>query len=232
VESGQRLHRIEGYAASLFDLDWNPDGRLWVSVGYDNRIGLWDPATGVCLEVLKVPDAADTIFLGVAWSPDGPLSSGVWRLSAWRACVGYDIPYSSLGRADTADFAPSDRVEFRWDTVSRWGDEDQVYVWDATGGTLLLWLTGHEGGPERGLETCWQVAGLRWWWKKGSGTGRVGSRERRAGAILYRPYRCVLFGGLESEWGNTYQWRRGWVTLLVRSAERPSGNGTGPQGEP
>ena len=58
---------------SVQGVAWSPDGRLLASAGLDNRIGLWDPTAGVCLEVLQDPDAVDTIFLGVAWSPDGRL---------------------------------------------------------------------------------------------------------------------------------------------------------------
>ena len=57
------------------------------SSGWDNAIRLWEPATGNCVQILRDPDHPDTLFHGVAWSPDGE-RSGQWEFSAGRAGAG------------------------------------------------------------------------------------------------------------------------------------------------
>jgi len=53
VESGLSLHRIEGYAASLFDLYWSPDGSILASCGDDGTILLWDIESGDPLHTMR-----------------------------------------------------------------------------------------------------------------------------------------------------------------------------------
>ena len=53
MESGLSLHRIEGYAASLFDLYWSPDGSILASCGDDGTILLWDIESGDPLHTMR-----------------------------------------------------------------------------------------------------------------------------------------------------------------------------------
>ena len=87
VESGQRLRMIEGYAASLFDLDWSPDGRFLASGGADTLVTLWDGASATAPRVLR---GHRWIVQGVAWSPDGRLlaSGGYDGIGVWDTATG------------------------------------------------------------------------------------------------------------------------------------------------
>ena len=76
------------------------------------------PRAYVC-EVLRDSDATDTIFLGVAWSPDGHLlacGSFLPSVQVW------DMTTRSRRWVETyrADFDPSCGLESRWDTSGRW----------------------------------------------------------------------------------------------------------------
>jgi len=59
--------------------------------------------------------------------------------------VGDDDGQPQLGRAAALDLDPSPGLESGWHTVGRRGDDGQVYVWEATDGTLLQRLAGHQG---------------------------------------------------------------------------------------
>jgi len=41
VLSGQCVRFIQGYAASLFDIDWSPDDTQLVSGGTDTLVNVW-----------------------------------------------------------------------------------------------------------------------------------------------------------------------------------------------
>src|SRR5437763_17047475 len=66
------LKVLRGHRWVVQGVVWSPDGRFLASSGRDNAIRLWDPATGTCVQLLQDPDYSDTLFWGVAWSPDGP----------------------------------------------------------------------------------------------------------------------------------------------------------------
>jgi WD40 repeat protein/transcriptional regulator with XRE-family HTH domain len=148
---------LRGHRWIVGGVAWSPDGRFLASTGYDNSIGLWDPTTGVCLQMLRDPDAVDTIFLGVAWSPDGRLLAcgsylrgvQVWEMTTrTRRWVGQ--AQSTLIR----------RVAWGPDgtRLAGGGDDGSVYVWDATDGTQLLRLAEHHGAVR---SVAWSPDGRR-----------------------------------------------------------------------
>jgi WD40 repeat protein/transcriptional regulator with XRE-family HTH domain len=158
---------LRGHRWVVQGVAWSPDGQLLASVGYDS-LRLWDPATGVCLQVLRDPDAVDTIFLGVAWSPDG----------RWLACGSYlrgvqvwEMPTRSYHWVEqTQQPARIRRVAWSPDgtRLVGAGDDGFVYVWDATAGTLLQRLAGHSGGV---MNVAWSSDGRR---LASAGGGREG----------------------------------------------------------
>jgi len=123
---------------------WSPDGCLLASAGYDS-LRLWDPATGVCLEVLQDPDSADPIFQGVAWSPDGRLLAcgsyqrgvQVWEMIArTHSWAGWTQQSTRIRRVA---WSPDGT------RVVGGGSDGCVYVWGASDGARPLRLAGHEG---------------------------------------------------------------------------------------
>jgi WD40 repeat protein len=74
VETGQELHRFEGYADILWGIDISPDGRWAVSASNDGTVQLWDILasleTGTDQGWALLDLAPQTAF-SVAFSPDG-----------------------------------------------------------------------------------------------------------------------------------------------------------------
>jgi WD40 repeat protein len=79
---------MQGYAASLFDIDWSPDGTQLVSGGLDTLITVWDVTGGTPTRVLR---GHREVVFGVGWSPDGRfLASSAWDnvISLWDLATG------------------------------------------------------------------------------------------------------------------------------------------------
>jgi len=158
---------LRGHHEFVQGVAWSPDGRLLASGGYDS-IRVWEPTTGVCLEVMRDPDAVETIFLGVAWSPDGRLlASGsylrgvqVWEMPAsTRRWVG---PTQQPTRLRHVAWSPDGT------RLVGGGSDGFVYVWDASDGTLLRRLVGHD---EAVMSVAWSPGGN---WLASAGGGREG----------------------------------------------------------
>ena len=148
---------LRGHDWIVQGVAWSPDGRLLASAGYDS-LRLWDRATGVCLQVLQDPDAADPIFQGVAWSPDGRLlACGSYQMGVqvWEM-----IARTHYWAGWTQQSTRIRRVAWSPDgtRVVGGGSDGYVYVWDASDGTRLLRLTGHEGLV---MSVAWSPDGRR-----------------------------------------------------------------------
>ena len=155
-----------GHHDSVQGVAWSPDGRLVASAGTDGCIGLWNPNTGLCLEMLRDPDAVDTLFLSVAWSPDGrQLACG----SFLRGVQVWDIP--AYGRRWVGQTPQPTRLHcVAWSPdgtrLAGAGWDGSVYLWDASDGTLLRQMVGHVWGV---MSVAWSPDGK---WLASAGGGR------------------------------------------------------------
>jgi len=79
---------MHGHVASLFDINWSPDGTQLVSGGTDTLVTVWDVTRGKPLNVLH---AHRWSVSGVGWSPDGSvLASSGWdgAIRLWNLASG------------------------------------------------------------------------------------------------------------------------------------------------
>ena len=77
MESGQCVHVMQGYAVSVYDVAWSPDGTQLANAGSDLLMTIWDVADRMPPRLLRGHSWA---VFGLAWSPDG------W----WLASSGWD----------------------------------------------------------------------------------------------------------------------------------------------
>src|SRR5260221_4837846 len=130
---------------------------------------MWDPAMGTCVQILRDIDHPETVFFGMAWSPDGRLlDSGAYQ----QGVLVWDVAARSPRWADRAHVTWLRRVAWSPDgTRLVGGDEDgHVSVWDARGGTQLLRLAGPHGAV---TSVAWSPDGSR----LASGGGSSGAGE-------------------------------------------------------
>ncbi len=86
LDTGERLHKLEGNPEEVHSLAFSPDGQFLASSGLDNDIHLWDLATGERFHTLK--GHSDHVN-EVAISPDGQtLISGSCdrTIKVWGIC--------------------------------------------------------------------------------------------------------------------------------------------------
>ena len=90
LESGERLHRLEGHQGQVTGLAQSPDGGLLASAGWDGAIRLWDIASGSAVAELIGHESSVS---DVAFSPDGAIlysASADGTIRTWDVASGQE----------------------------------------------------------------------------------------------------------------------------------------------
>lgn len=132
------------HAGMVIPVAFAPDGKTLASAGEDNRVCIWDRATG---KLLKHWQLAKAQVRGLAYSPDSLLLAAGrddYSISVWETSSGKErFHRAGLGGAIwSVAFAPDSRM-----LVSA-GDERLLRLWDATTGKSIRTFEGHEKAVE------------------------------------------------------------------------------------
>jgi WD40 repeat protein len=128
--------------SQVWSLTFSPDGKILAWGNGNNRVKLWDVATGKLLRELT--DHAGRPF-GLAFSPDGKLlASGGWedkQILLWDAASGKQL--RQLGARDSG----ISTLAFSSDgtLLASGGEEKLIRLWDPSMGKEVRRLVGHEG---------------------------------------------------------------------------------------
>ncbi|KAJ5733465.1 hypothetical protein N7493_002251 [Penicillium malachiteum] len=129
----------ESFLSKIWSLAYSPDGRLLASLS-NNGIGLWDPATGALIRVLK---NHPTDFESISFSPDGhTLASGLANgyICLWSPATGIlrqILKGHSTKQVWAVAFSSSGRL------LASISGSKTVYLWDTEVGHALYTLRCH-----------------------------------------------------------------------------------------
>jgi Tol biopolymer transport system component len=115
---------------------FSADGELLAIGCQDNKVRLWDPATGKRLRILSGNARG---VRSVAFSPDGQLAASGDRLVLWDPATGQQLRTLTghTGLVFSVAFSPDGRL------LGTGAYDQTVRVWDAATGRHLRTLTGH-----------------------------------------------------------------------------------------
>lgn len=155
---------LVGHPAPVYAATFTPDGALLASGGFDQKIKLWNVATG---KELRTLEGHQGLVLSLAVSPDGhTLASG----SSDNTIKLWDIPSDKpLAQwAGHADAVRAVAISSDGTYVLSAGADAKLRVWSWPSGKLLQTLPGHEAEI---LHTA--VRGDRQLWASADATGRI-----------------------------------------------------------
>ncbi len=146
--TGEERKRFPGPKKSVFAFGYSPDGRLLATVGEQDAMALWDPATGKRLrglgerkgwrEILAFsPDSRTLALVG----GDRPAHQDAMEIILWETATGH-VRCRLTGhehQALRAAFSPNGRI------IASAAAEETIRVWDAPTGKQIGELTGHRG---------------------------------------------------------------------------------------
>lgn len=147
VSDGTLIKKFEGHTDALYALTLSPDGKALATGGYDQRIRLWDIASGK--ETLTLTGHNGGIF-GLAFRPDGKVLASVSAdrtIKLWETATGKRLDTFSqpLKEQTTLAFHPGGKM------LAAAGADSRIRIWNlsesAAEGSNKLQLTrfAHEG---------------------------------------------------------------------------------------
>jgi len=137
--TGMQLHSLPALGAN--SVAFSPDGKVIASGSRDNKVKLWDAATGNQLRSLE-SHTVGVFSVAVAFSPDGKViasGSGDKTIKLWDAATGKQLRSleGHTGNVSSVAFSPDGKViaSGSWDYT--------VKLWDAATGKQLRSFEGH-----------------------------------------------------------------------------------------
>jgi hypothetical protein len=135
VESGQCVHIMQGYAVSLYDVAWSPDGMRLASCGgrEGGELFVWEVHNGERVRALAEHPG---VVFAVAWSPSGEMliSGGSDGMLRW-----WDLQHGECMQVRKAHQETVQSLKRSPDgrLVASCGDDGAIHVWDLASGEHL-----------------------------------------------------------------------------------------------
>lgn len=145
--NGESVRTFEGHADALYAVAISPDGKLLATGSYDQKIKLWDIASGKELQSLSAHNGA---IFDLAFRPDGKIlasASGDRTVKLWNVATGK--------RVETLSQPLKEQHALAWSPdgkrLAAAGVDNRIRVWEVsetaaeTTNPLLLSRFAHEG---------------------------------------------------------------------------------------
>lgn len=125
----------------IYSLDLSPDGRKLITVGANNRLHLWDVATGKEMHHFPDDQRSNTTY-AAAFSPDGRTfaTGGNFGFSLWQTSTGKRLRSVEWFRVFSLAFAPDGR------TLATGALEKGPALWNAASGEKIAQLEEQGAG--------------------------------------------------------------------------------------
>jgi WD40 repeat protein/DNA-binding SARP family transcriptional activator len=173
VSYSRALQEYTAHSSAVTGAAWSPDGKLVAtSASSDNKVHIWDPATGKTVRVIEMPKGITgnklDMALTVLWTPDGrqlltlngdryTLGSQDYDLMLWDAESGQLIsaveipnqaePESGEWAGTYVNFATGEAAEISASGhLATLGGDNTAIIWDAAWQKPSLQLSGHTKG--------------------------------------------------------------------------------------
>jgi WD40 repeat protein len=141
LETGKRLHTLEGHENRVTCVSVTPDGRRAISGGADDALCVWDLESGRRVNRFR----ADGSLSCVSITPDGEraFSGSFEKLTLWDLALAQPLLVIERSGMFFADLSvtPDGRVALSL-CRRRWSSESTLVLWDLTSGRCLRELAG------------------------------------------------------------------------------------------
>ncbi|QPC82047.1 WD40 repeat domain-containing protein [Phototrophicus methaneseepsis] len=140
-ESQIELQSLQGHTCPILSVAWSPDGTKLASTGQDNKILIWDIATGQSILVMTHANSFGQFSLD--WSPDGTrlvsLIEGGRRVDVWDMSTEQYLSYLE-GHEDSVndiEWSPSGNQ------LASGSSDRTIRIWDFATRTTIMSLSEH-----------------------------------------------------------------------------------------
>jgi WD40 repeat protein len=151
TSTGRERAVLKGHTEGISELNFSPDGKTLISIGYDTQIKFWEVATGQEKAILPKKENSQTyaftpegriLWLEYIRNPD-PKKPDTWQLKDIENDTIVPMPISSSGQYGPRVFAFSPDGKLM---AGIWGfqpwSENIIHVWNRTTGQIVATFTG------------------------------------------------------------------------------------------
>ena len=128
VADGKLIRKFAGHTDAVYAMALSPDGKLLATGGYDQKIGLWDAATGAATKLLKGHNGC---INGLSFRPDGKVlasASADRTIKLWDPTTGARL--DTLSQPTKEQFAVAFSADGK--TLVAGGTDSRIRIWSVS----------------------------------------------------------------------------------------------------